>query len=135
MFRQVKINKLLLRNFLFCIFILFSCDFVEFKKELININVKVINSQTREPRIGDTIIVRKVKKPWTTMWQYIDVAEGVTDSLGIVVFTIDKNKRHSFVAYGLYSEYGSTEFAEHELKENDTIIIRVTPIHKRKYKI
>lgn len=69
------------------------------------------------------------------MWQYIEVAKGITDSLGIVSFTIDKNKRHSFSTYGLYPEFGSTEYVERELNENDEIIIEVIPADKKKFKL
>lgn len=131
---KIKNHKLLLSLFLVSVFIFVGCDFS--KSEPINISVKVVNSHTREPRIGDTVIVRKVKKPWYSMWQYIKVAEGVTDSLGIATFTIDRNKRHSFVSYGLtYREFGSTEFVERELNDNDEIIIEVIPPDKKKFKL
>jgi len=123
---KIKISKQILCIFLLCT-ILVSCEFYQ-TKDPIKISVKVINLQTTEPRKGDTIVVRKVKKPWYSMWQYIEVAKGVTDSLGIVLFTIDRNKRHRFSTSGMYPEFGSREFIEQQLKENDTIIIKVKSI-------
>lgn len=121
--------KFLLVFFLSSFLILISCK----KPESIHITVKVINSYTKEPRIGDSVIVEKVKKPWYSMWQYIKVAEGITDSSGVVSFTIDKNKGHSFSSYGpSYPDYfGNTEYAERELNENEEIIIEVIPPEKK----
>ena len=124
-----KINyKILLFLILSSFIMLMGCR----KPEPINISVKVINSYTLEPRVGDSVIVRKVKKPWYSMWQYIKVAKGITDSSGVVLFTIDKNKRYSFSSYGSYPDYfGSTEYKECELNENEEIIIEVIPPDKK----
>jgi hypothetical protein len=132
MFKEIK-RPLFVLSFLAITLILISCDFS--KTEPIKISVKVINSDTKEPRVGDTVIVRKIEKPWYKMWQYIEVADGTTDSLGIVCFTIDRNKGHSFVSYGPYPEFGSTEYDEQELNENDEIIIEVIPSNKKKFKL
>lgn len=128
-------SKFFLSLFILNLFILSSCNFFEPDMEVININVQLINSYTKEPRVGNTVTLRKVKKPWYSMWQYIEVDEGVTDSLGILSFTIDRNKRHSFSCYGPYPEFGSTEYDERELNENDEIIIEVIPADKKKFKL
>lgn len=124
-------NAFLLLSLIFCFLLLNSCVFS--KSEPINISVKVINSETKKPKIGDTVVVRKVEKPWYKMWQYIEVANSITDSLGTVYFTIDKTKGHTFVSYGPNSEYGSTEYDERELNENDEIIIKVKPKARKRW--
>jgi len=66
------------------------------------------------------------------MWQYIKVAKGITDSSGVVLFTVDKNKGYRFSSYGSYPDYfGSTEYAEGELNENQEILIEVIPPDKK----
>ena len=121
--------KNLLIIFLSSILVLVSC----MGSEPININVKVINSYTQEPRIGDTVVVRKVKKPFYSLWQYTQVAEGITDSSGIVSFTLDRNNRYRFSSYGpSFPDYfGSTEYAEGKLNQNEEIVIEVIPPEKK----
>jgi len=105
-----------------------SCTSMFESKEEINITVKVIDYYSKAPRIGDTVEVRKVKKPLFTMWQYVKVFEDITDEQGEVSVIIDRNRRYRFSSYGppmLHPGFGWHEYEEKELSEKDTVLIEV----------
>jgi len=102
-------------------------------KNQITISVKVIDSYTKQPRVNDTVTVRQAK--WGIPRRYVKVGEYITNSLGIVTLKISKKNRYSFETDGPNYAFGSDEYGEGELKNNQQIIIEVIPPDKKKFKI
>lgn len=102
-------------------------------KNQITISVKVIDSYTKQPRINDTVTVRQAK--WGIPKRYIKVGEYITNSLGVVTVKISKKNRYSFETDGPNYAFGSDEYGEGELKNNQQIVIEVVPPEKKKFKI
>lgn len=102
-------------------------------KNQITISVKVIDSYTKQPRINDTVTVRQAK--WGIPKRYIKVGEYITNSLGVVTVKISKKNRYSFETDGPNYAFGSDEYGEDELKNNQQIVIEVVPPEKKKFKI
>lgn len=98
----------------------------------INITVKVVDSETNLPRIHDTITIRQAR--WGIPRRYIQVGEYVTDSIGVVALKLNKNNRYSFEVNGSNNTFGSDEYGENELSNNQQIIIRVVSPHKKQFK-
>lgn len=114
--------------------LLISCNGKNFDlKNQITISVKVIDSYTKQPRINDTVTVRQAK--WGIPKRYIKVGEYITNSLGVVTVKISKKNRYSFETDGPNYAFGSDEYGEGELKNNQQIVIEVVPPEKKKFKI
>lgn len=102
-------------------------------KNQITISVKVIDSYTKQPRVNDTVTIRQAK--WGIPRRYVKVGEYITNSLGIVTLKISKKNRYSFETDGPNYAFGSDEYGEGELKNNQQIIIEVISPDKKKFKI
>lgn len=101
--------------------VLSSCNRID---NQITISIKVIDFDTKSPRINDTVKIRQAKFG-IPMRRYTKIGEYTTDSLGIVTVNLFKNERYSFTTYGTKYANGSTEFAEGELKDGELVIIEV----------
>ncbi len=116
----------------FCLFLL-RCNNYD-KKNEITISIKVIDSYTKQPRINDTVTVRQAK--WNIpLRKYVEIGQYVTDSLGMVTLKINKENRYSFETDGPNFAFGSDEYGEGELKNNQMIVIKVIPPNKKQFKI
>jgi len=114
--------------------ILFSCSNKNLDKDEINITIKVIDLYSKKPRIGDFVIIKQIKWGFP-MRKSSKINEKKTDTLGEVRFKIDKEKAYIIWAKGENNAFGSTEFKEGVLKENQQIIIKVIPPDKKQFKI
>ncbi|SEW48321.1 hypothetical protein SAMN05421841_3792 [Chryseobacterium wanjuense] len=125
------VSKLITLVF-FCLFLI-GCNNYD-KKNEITISVKVVDSYTKHPRINDTVTVRQAK--WNIpLRKYVEIGQYVTDSLGMVTLKINKEKRYSFETDGPNFAFGSDEYGEGELKNNQIIVIKVIPPDKKQFKI
>lgn len=125
-------NKKVLKLFFLNFIILFSCN-NQHTNTLNNITVlvKVIDSETKQPRTGDRVDVRKIKKPLFSMWQFVKIGEYITDDKGQVKIVINNKKGYRISSFGLNHAFGSVEFTEGELKNNQEIIIEVVSPDKK----
>lgn len=114
--------------------VLFSCSNKNVENNEINITVKVIDSYSKKPRVGDFVILKQIKWGFP-MRKSSKINEKKTDTLGEVRFKIDKAKAYIIWAKGENNAFGSTEFKEGELKDNQQIIIEVVPPDKKQFKI
>ncbi|MEC3875395.1 hypothetical protein [Chryseobacterium salviniae] len=126
------VYKLIILSF-FSVFIIGCNDKKSDLKNQIIIFVKVIDSETKQPRVKDTVTIRKGK--WGIPRRYVEIGRYVTDSLGIVSFKINKENRYSFETDGPNFAFGSDEYGEGELKNNQVIVIKVIPPDKKHFKI
>ena len=123
---KIRVKEILTYSIIIVLFpfIYFSC-FDNRTKDEITVNVKIIEATSKKPRINDSIEVR-IGKPSFPMRKYILVGKYCSDSLGETKIKILKNEIYSFSTLELDNKSGSTEFAEGELKNNQTVIIEVT---------
>jgi hypothetical protein len=112
---------------------LLSCNNSSDLKNQITITVKVIDSETKQPRANDTVTIRQAK--WGIPRRYVEVGQYVTDSLGRVTLRINKVNRYSFETDGPNFAFGSDEYGEGELKNNQQIVIKVVPPDKKQFRI
>ncbi|MCS3531067.1 hypothetical protein [Chryseobacterium sp. JUb7] len=112
---------------------LVSCDNSSDLKNQITITIKVIDSQTKQPRINDTVTIRQAK--WGIPRRYVEIGQYLTDSLGMATLKINKMNRYSFETDGPNFAFGSDEYGEGELKNNQQIIINVVDPDKKQIKI
>jgi len=123
----------LITSVIFCLLLL-GCDGKNSDlKNQINISIKVIDSDTKQPRVNDTVTVRQAK--WGIPRRYVKVGEYITNSLGVVALKINKENRYSFETDGPNYAFGSDEYGEGELKNNQQIVIEVVPPDKKQFKI
>ncbi|WPO83556.1 hypothetical protein SD427_04260 [Chryseobacterium sp. JJR-5R] len=123
-------NKIIIYIF-FC-FLLIGCSSSE-NNDQIKVTIKVIDSETRQPRVNDTVTIRQAK--WGIPRRYVEVGQYVTDSLGSVTLRINKVNRYSFETDGPNFAFGSDEYGEGELKNNQQIVIKVVPPDKKQFRI
>lgn len=125
-----NISRRVFSLFFLNIIILSSCNN---QNTLNNITVllKVIDSETKQPRIGDRVVVRKIKKPVFSMWQFVKVGEYVTDHNGEVKILLSNKKNYRISTFGSKHAFGYAEFIEEELKNNQKIIIEVVAPEKK----
>lgn len=123
-------NKIIIYIF-FC-FLLIGCSSSE-NNDQIKVTVKVIDSETRQPRVNDTVTIRQAK--WGIPRRYVEVGQYVTDSLGSITLRINKVNRYSFETDGPNFAFGSDEYGEGELKNNQQIVIKVVPPDKKQFRI
>jgi len=102
---------------------LLSCGNGSDLKNQITITVKVIDSQTEQPRVNDTVTIRQAK--WGIPRRYVEVGQYVADSLGKVELKISKVNRYSFETDGPNFAFGSDEYGEGELENHQQVIIKV----------
>jgi hypothetical protein len=97
----------------------------------ITIKINSIDSKTKKPRVNtfDTIDVR-ISKFGFPMRKYVKIAEYVTDSMGSVNVTINKNEENHFILGGK-NIYGAIEYYKGELKDNQEINIEVISFEER----
>lgn len=103
-------------------------------KNKISITVKVVDSETNQPRMNDNITVRQ--GTWgIPVRRYVKVGKYRTDSLGQVRIDLNKQERYSFEVDGPRFAFGSDEYAKGELKNNQMVVIPVIPPEKKKFQI
>lgn len=103
-------------------------------KNKISITVKVVDSETKQPRMNDSLTIRQ--GTWgIPVRRYIKVGKYITDSLGQVRIDLDQKERYSLEIDGSHHAFGSDEYAKGELKNNQVVVIQVVPPEKKKFKI
>lgn len=102
--------------------------------EKINISIKVIDSYTKQPRVGDVIILREIKFGFP-MRKSIKVAEQVTNNIGVASFEIKKQFGYIIWAKGINHAFSSTEFEKGTLNDGQQVIIEVVPPDQKQFKI
>lgn len=128
--KKVTVKKAVLLVSL--LFLLIGCS-NSTKENEIKVTIKVIDSYTKQPRVNDTVTVRQAK--WGIPRRYVKVGEYITNSLGIVTLKINKKNRYSFETDGPNYAFGSDEYGEGKLKNNQQIVIKVVPPEKKQFKI
>lgn len=99
-------------------------------KNKISITVKVVDSETKQPRMNDSLTIRQ--GTWgIPVRRYIKVGKYITDSLGQVRIDLNKQERYSFEVDGPRFAFGSDEYAKGELKNGQTVIIQVVLPEKK----
>ncbi|SHG41278.1 hypothetical protein [Chryseobacterium sp. OV279] len=124
------IVKIIMQMF-FCV-LLMGCN-NSTKENEIKVTIKVVDSYTQKPRVNDRLTLRQAK--WGIPRRYVKIGEYITNSAGVVTLKISKKNRYSFETDGLNHAFGSDEYGEGELKNNQQIVIKVVPPEKKQFKI
>jgi len=122
-------TKILLSASVMFVLIL-SCTKKTKLENQITVNINLIDSKTKEPRINsfDTIIVRK--EGFGLIKTFDKVEECITDSAGSVKIKIDRTKEYMFLL-GRRNFFGSETFARESLNNGQELNIEVYSIENR----
>lgn len=100
-------------------------------EQMITIKILGVDSITKEERKNDRIDIREIKNPLFSMRQFVKIGEYYTDDKGYVEVKLSRNKRYSFLVFGIDGGFGSTEFDKNELLDNQQITIEIVKPENR----
>jgi len=100
-----------------------SCDN---KSELINVTLKIIDSETKKTRKNDSIELR-IEKFGFPVKQYCLVEKYLSDSIGEVKIQIQKDEAYHVIVFGKQI-FGSANFGKYGVKDGEVVIVDVVKI-------